>query len=66
MPPQYQVFANEWIIGLALVLYVVEFVADKIPWVDTIWDSVHTFMRPVGGALVADGRRSATPRRASR
>jgi hypothetical protein len=53
LPPQYQVFNHDWIIGAALVLYAVEFVADKIPWVDSIWDSVHTFIRPVGGALVA-------------
>jgi hypothetical protein len=55
LPPQYEVFANEWIIGLSLVLYAVEFIADKIPWVDTVWDTVHTFVRPVGGALVAMG-----------
>ena len=35
------------------MLYVVEFVADKIPWVDSLWDSVHTVIRPLGGALVA-------------
>ena len=35
------------------VLYVVEFVADKIPWVDSIWDSIHTLIRPVGGAVIA-------------
>ena len=40
-------------IGVALVLYVVEFVADKIPWVDSIWDAVHTVIRPIGGALIA-------------
>ena len=40
-------------IGAAAVLYVIEFVADKIPWVDSIWDSVHTIIRPVGGALIA-------------
>ena len=53
LPPQYEVFASDWVIGAALVLYAVEFVADKIPWVDSIWDSVHTFVRPVGGALIA-------------
>lgn len=53
LPPQYDVFASDWVIGLALLLYAVEFVADKIPWIDSIWDSVHTFVRPVGGALVA-------------
>ena len=53
LPPQYQVFDNDWIIGTALVLYAVEFVADKIPWVDTVWDAVHTAIRPIGGALIA-------------
>jgi hypothetical protein len=53
LPSQYDVFATDWVIGLALVLYAIEFVADKIPWVDSMWDSVHTFIRPVGGALVA-------------
>jgi hypothetical protein len=53
LPPQYDVFASGWVIGLALLLYVVEFIADKIPWVDSIWDSIHTFVRPAGGALVA-------------
>ena len=53
LPPQYEVFANDYVIGTALLLYVIEFVADKIPWVDSLWDSIHTFIRPVGGALVA-------------
>lgn len=53
LPEQFKIFDNPWIIGLAGVLYVVEFVADKIPWVDSIWDSVHTLIRPVGGALIA-------------
>ena len=45
--------ANWWVIGLAGTLFVVEFLADKIPWVDTIWDTVHTFVRPLGAAAVA-------------
>ena len=53
LPPQYQVFDNNWIIGAALALYVIEFIADKIPWVDSVWDAVHTVVRPVGGALIA-------------
>ena len=53
LPAQFEVFANDWVIGGALLLYAIEFVADKIPWIDTIWDSIHTFVRPVGGALVA-------------
>ncbi|NUR54458.1 MAG: DUF4126 domain-containing protein [Acidobacteria bacterium] len=53
LPPQYQVFDNTWIIAGALVLYVVEFFADKIPWLDSAWDAVHTLIRPLGGALIA-------------
>ena len=53
LPPQYRIFDNNWIIGAAIVLYAVEFVADKIPWVDSAWDAIHTVIRPVGGALIA-------------
>lgn len=53
LPPEYAIFDNNWVIGSALLLYAVEFVADKVPWVDTLWDSVHTFIRPLGGAAVA-------------
>lgn len=53
LPPQFQVFDHDWVIGTALVLYVIEFFADKIPWVDTLWDGLHTFIRPVGGAIIA-------------
>ena len=53
LPEQFQVFNNPWVIGFAGVLFAVEFFADKIPWVDTMWDTVHTFVRPVGGALIA-------------
>jgi hypothetical protein len=53
LPPQYAVFDNNWVIGIALFMYAVEFVADKIPWLDTAWDAVHTFIRPLGGALIA-------------
>lgn len=53
LPEQFKAFDNPWIIGAAGLLYVVEFVADKVPWVDSIWDSVHTLIRPVGGAVIA-------------
>ena len=53
LPSQYHVFDNNWIIGAAVVLYLVEFVADKIPWLDSLWDAVHTVIRPLGGALIA-------------
>jgi hypothetical protein len=53
LPADYEVFADPWIIGGAIVLYLIEFVADKVPWVDSMWDSVHAFIRPIGGAFVA-------------
>jgi hypothetical protein len=53
LPEQFQVFDNDIVIGVALVLYVIEFVADKVPWVDSMWDAVHTVIRPVGGAVIA-------------
>jgi hypothetical protein len=53
LPPQFQVFNNDLVIGAAIVLYVIEFFADKIPYVDTLWDMLHTLIRPVGGALIA-------------
>ena len=53
LPPQFAVFDSNWIIGAALVCYAIEFVADKVPWVDTAWDAVHTVIRPIGGAFIA-------------
>jgi hypothetical protein len=53
LPPQFQVFNNDLVIGAAIVLYFIEFFADKIPYVDTLWDMLHTVIRPVGGALIA-------------
>ncbi|CAN5816637.1 DUF4126 domain-containing protein [soil metagenome] len=53
LPSQFKAFDNDLVIGTAIVLYVVEFVADKIPCFDSIWDAVHTAIRPVGGAVIA-------------
>jgi hypothetical protein len=53
LPSQFKAFDNDLVIGTAIVLYVVEFIADKIPWFDSIWDAVHTAIRPVGGAVIA-------------
>jgi Domain of unknown function (DUF4126) len=53
LPDQYRVFNNDLVIGTAIVLYVIEFFADKIPWIDSLWDAIHTVIRPVGGALIA-------------
>jgi len=53
LPEQYRVFDNDLIIGIAITLYVIEFFADKIPWVDSIWDAIQTVIRPIGGAVIA-------------
>jgi hypothetical protein len=53
LPEQFRAFDNPLVIGVALTMYLVEFVADKIPWFDSLWDAVHTVIRPIGGALVA-------------
>ena len=47
------VLANNWIIGIAAIGSVAEFFADKIAWVDSLWDAIHTVVRPVGGALLS-------------
>jgi len=48
-----RVLAHPWIITIACVLYAVEFLADKIPYVDTVWDALHTFIRPPAAAVLA-------------
>lgn len=53
LPPQYQAFDNDFIIATAIGLYFIEFIADKVPWFDSVWDTIHTAVRPVGGALIA-------------
>lgn len=48
-----EVLGDPLIIGVAGFLFFIEFFADKVPWVDSLWDSVHTVIRPVGGAMLA-------------
>jgi hypothetical protein len=47
------VLGNPWVMGIAAVGALAEFFADKVMWLDSLWDAVHTFVRPVGGALLA-------------
>jgi hypothetical protein len=47
------VLANNWLIGIAAVGTLAEFFADKIAWVDSAWDAVHSVVRPVVGALLS-------------
>jgi hypothetical protein len=44
---------NWWIIGVAAALFVIEFVADKVPYFDSVWDVIHTFIRVPAGAILA-------------
>src|SRR5437899_12361481 len=56
LAPAYQsleVLGNPVIVIIAGILYFLEFFADKIPWIDSAWDAVHTVIRPIGGALLA-------------
>lgn len=55
LPPALQVLAHPAVIAAAGFMYLVEFVADKIPGVDTGWDTLHTFIRIPAGALLAAG-----------
>jgi len=50
---QLDVLANPWVIGVAGIAALAEFLADKVMWIDSAWDAVHTLIRPVGGALLA-------------
>ena len=53
LPGDLGYLSEGWVIGLAALLYLVEFVADKVPAVDSIWDAVHTFIRVPAGAILA-------------
>ena len=53
LPGDLGVLRSWWVIALAAGMYVVEFVADKIPAVDSVWDVVHTFIRVPAGAVMA-------------
>ena len=51
--PSLDALANPWVIGVASVGAIVELLGDKVMWLDSIWDGLHTFIRPLGGALLA-------------
>jgi hypothetical protein len=53
LPGDLGYLSHPWVIGAALSLYVIEFVADKVPAVDSVWDVVHTFIRIPAGAILA-------------
>lgn len=52
LPGELAVFSNPVVFSAAFIVFSVEFIADKVPYVDSVWDSVHTFIRPLGGAAI--------------
>ena len=53
LPETLQVLSHPVVLGVALSLFIVEFIADKIPYVDSAWDAVHTFIRPPAAAVLS-------------
>jgi hypothetical protein len=52
LPGELNTFANPFVFSFAFIVFSIEFIADKVPYVDSVWDSVHTFIRPVGGIAI--------------
>lgn len=61
LPASLQVLSHRWVLGIALALYLIEFFADKIPYFDTVWDAIHTFIRPPAAALLAYAAAGSAP-----
>jgi hypothetical protein len=55
LPPDLQIVANPLVMSAAGIMYMIEFFADKMPGVDTGWDTIHTFIRIPAGAMLAAG-----------
>ena len=53
LPEPLAVLAHPVVLGVAITLFLVEFIADKIPYVDSAWDAVHTFVRPPAAAILS-------------
>src|SRR5712691_6810795 len=53
LPPGLHVLMDPLVIAVACIMYVIEFFADKVPYVDSAWDTLHTFIRVPAGAILA-------------
>jgi hypothetical protein len=53
LPGSLEILADPIVLGIAITLYVIEFVADKVPYLDNLWDVVHTFIRPPAAGVLA-------------
>jgi len=61
LPEHLRILSHPVVLGIAAVLYLLEFLADKVPYLDSIWQAVHTFIRPPAAALLAFGATAAAP-----
>lgn len=61
LPDELAVISHVWVLIAAGVLFIVEFVADKVPYVDNAWDAIHSFIRVPAGALLAAGALAELP-----
>ena len=61
LPASLHTIAHPIVLGIAIALYLIEFFADKIPYFDTIWDGIHTFIRPPAAAFLAYAAVGAVP-----
>ncbi len=61
LPGTLHALSHPVVLGIAIVMYLLEFLADKIPYIDSIWQAVHTFIRPPAAALLAFGATAAAP-----
>src|SRR3979490_1687508 len=61
LPPGLQVLSHPWVLSVAIALYLIEFFADKIPYFDTFWDALHTFIRPPAAALLTFAAAGGAP-----
>ena len=61
LPQNMEMVAHPIVLGFAIGLYVIEFLADKVPYLDTVWDAVHTFIRPPAAAILAYGASASAP-----
>ena len=61
LPEQLQVLSHPFVLAIAGVLYLMEFLADKVPVIDSIWQAIHTFIRPPAAALLAFSATAAAP-----
>ena len=61
LPEHLRILSHPVVLGIAAVLYLLEFLADKVPYIDSIWQAVHTFIRPPAAALLAFSATAAAP-----